>query len=166
MEIRLEPLEKDPRIQARIYRWPLERKFSSGHCFHDGSVTYDESRRLLECEACGAPLDPFDWIVKWARREDRKQEIANNGIRAQRCLEWLVENGGALHITRDGAVNASLGKRGGFVTRSSAFGLDRIIYAIETLSRRLQRPEAVPSEAQPQQSEPGVKHENEPTRSR
>lgn len=36
------------------------------------SITVDEQTRLVECRECGQVLDPFDYLLKWARKGDQR----------------------------------------------------------------------------------------------
>lgn len=142
-------LEKDPRVQAKIFRWPIQRKtVTDPLCLHDSGIFYAENRRTIECKNCGAILDPFDWIVRQARKDDQKQQTANEGVRLEQCLKWLLSNEGRLAISRDGTVTVALPKSS-MVTRQYGSLLGRMVYAIEQAYRRGKGPTEVQIEGKP-----------------
>jgi hypothetical protein len=52
-------------------RAPLRIR-STKYCRHKHIIVCEKSR-TLECDVCGATIDPFDFMLKWAR-EDRSLE--------------------------------------------------------------------------------------------
>jgi len=57
-----------PRVIDATRRFKEVRRTN---CRHGGQILYDPTMRTIECEACGAVLDAFDWIVHLAREESR-----------------------------------------------------------------------------------------------
>lgn len=41
---------------------------------HHGRVKVEKHRRLLICQDCGKAIDPFDYVLEWAQKGDRKMK--------------------------------------------------------------------------------------------
>lgn len=61
-------LEFDP---DKIPATPRHRK---GYCCHS-HVTVCEKTRMLECQNCGAIIDPFDFMWEWACKDRNLQYV-------------------------------------------------------------------------------------------
>lgn len=68
----------------------------SGHCQHRQMVV-DESKRTIECQSCGAVLDPFDVHMQYARRErswrywDRERKQAEARVEELKAEEKRIK---------------------------------------------------------------------------
>lgn len=78
-----EPLKfKMPEGKGRKFKWRGDRL---NVCKHDKGVLVDARKRTLECETCGAVVDPFDLIVLMAKWEDRLD------ARLEAMRQWEVK---------------------------------------------------------------------------
>ena len=65
-------------------RAPLRIR-STKYCQHKHIIVCEKSR-TLECDVCGATIDPFDFMLKWAR-EDRSLEFRMKHLKDElKCL--------------------------------------------------------------------------------
>jgi len=55
-----------------------------GRCIQ---VMVDEHRRMLTCRKCGATIDPFDYMLYWAREGDHRMS-GLRGIEAKRRVAY------------------------------------------------------------------------------
>lgn len=59
-------------IQLDLSRLPAVPKKREGFCQHT-HVLVDEKTRMLECDACGQVIDPYDFMWEWATRDRNLQ---------------------------------------------------------------------------------------------
>lgn len=72
-------------------------KRSENHCLHR-SVVIDIDERVVECSACGAKLDAFDFLVHTTQNEDHwfyhandfKRKVAELGLIKERLEKDIV----------------------------------------------------------------------------
>lgn len=61
-----------------------------------GSLDIDEANRLCHCRYCSAYVDPFDWLLNWAKSEGHERM----------ALGWLNEPDSLCHIGRRGDIGS------------------------------------------------------------
>lgn len=71
----------------------LRRAFTAGFCAHPRAAI-DEGNRSLSCRQCGAPLDPFDFLLRLATSTERwisaRKDIERRTHKAEATLQRLL----------------------------------------------------------------------------
>lgn len=68
--------------QARSLRVKPEPAKTVFRCHHL-PCTVDPHTRTVTCRDCGATVDPFDWMLAWAKKEEAEL-LAVKGLREER----------------------------------------------------------------------------------
>ena len=58
----------DKVIKFDEIRLPVTVKAQKAFCSHPG-ILLDPDYRVVECQKCGAVIDPFDYLVEWANHD-------------------------------------------------------------------------------------------------
>jgi ribosomal protein S27E len=68
----------------------FEIKRKKGYCSHN-SIIVDEHQRMVECSACGARIDPFDFLWHTANNEGRWYDHASELKKKVESLHLIKE---------------------------------------------------------------------------
>ncbi len=132
-----------PRQPDQHYPLAEDHHSKSPYCRHLNGTVDQQARKLL-CRACGAQLDPFDFVLKLARRWDRRVREMKDYQALNARLAQILDAKGRIHITASGTTVRVPGPDGVDIEARSGSSFAGRIHQIETaldaLSWKAQRP--------------------------